>query len=558
MALIDKLKNIGDAIRTKTGKADSLTLEQMPVEIEAIETGITPEGTITITENGTYDVTQYASAEVQAKEDLNTVLTEQEAVISELKRTIARKASSDAKMPSLIEGTCTELTKEDLLGVTKIRDYAFYYGGSLKKIYIPGNVKQIGKFAFSNFGIGENSLESIYIEDGVISLGEGCFSGTCPFRKNTIRLPQNTLTALPSKLFFNNQNMLGEYIFGDQLTSVGSSAFESCYMVSKIELPDTVQNIGERAFVNCLAITSFKYPANLTSIPNYAFQGDRELVGFVFPNNLLTIGTYAFSGCKKFAVAIPDTVTSIGNYAFSETSYEDIELPPAVTSIPSSCFSNCSAAKSITIGDNVTSIGSNAFYNCNYVTTINFNAKQCGNSTSSNYIFYKCGTEAEGVTLYIGNKVEKIPDYIFSPTTNVDYSINIKDIVFKPNSICKTIGNNSFRSMNKLRTINIPESVTSIGTYAFSSCTGLKNVTLTKGITQIGTSAFQDCSGLEYIDLTDYQVNDTLPTLGSSAFKNCPNTFEIRVVPGIKTKLSTMTNWSAFANNIVEVENINE
>ena len=36
MALTDKLKNIADAIRTKTGKADGLTLDAMPNEILSI------------------------------------------------------------------------------------------------------------------------------------------------------------------------------------------------------------------------------------------------------------------------------------------------------------------------------------------------------------------------------------------------------------------------------------------------------------------------------------------------------------------------------------------
>lgn len=39
MALIDKLSAIGDAIREKTGKDDLLTLDEMPAEISAIETG---------------------------------------------------------------------------------------------------------------------------------------------------------------------------------------------------------------------------------------------------------------------------------------------------------------------------------------------------------------------------------------------------------------------------------------------------------------------------------------------------------------------------------------
>lgn len=39
MALISKLESIGNAIREKTGKTELLTLDQMPIEIAAIETG---------------------------------------------------------------------------------------------------------------------------------------------------------------------------------------------------------------------------------------------------------------------------------------------------------------------------------------------------------------------------------------------------------------------------------------------------------------------------------------------------------------------------------------
>lgn len=39
MALIEKLTAIANAIRNKTGKTDPMTLEQMPGEIEGIETG---------------------------------------------------------------------------------------------------------------------------------------------------------------------------------------------------------------------------------------------------------------------------------------------------------------------------------------------------------------------------------------------------------------------------------------------------------------------------------------------------------------------------------------
>lgn len=53
---------IGDAIRDKNGTTDTYTPAEMATAIGAIETGITPTGELEITENGTYDVTDYASA----------------------------------------------------------------------------------------------------------------------------------------------------------------------------------------------------------------------------------------------------------------------------------------------------------------------------------------------------------------------------------------------------------------------------------------------------------------------------------------------------------------
>lgn len=64
MALTDKLTAIGNAIRNKTGGSSQLSLTEMATAISNIQTGITPSGSINISQNGTYDVTNKASAVV--------------------------------------------------------------------------------------------------------------------------------------------------------------------------------------------------------------------------------------------------------------------------------------------------------------------------------------------------------------------------------------------------------------------------------------------------------------------------------------------------------------
>lgn len=60
----DYLKEIADAIRFITEEQKPIKAKEFAPTIRGIQTGIKPSGVIKITENGTYDVTQYAIAEV--------------------------------------------------------------------------------------------------------------------------------------------------------------------------------------------------------------------------------------------------------------------------------------------------------------------------------------------------------------------------------------------------------------------------------------------------------------------------------------------------------------
>jgi hypothetical protein len=54
MALIDKLNDLGDAVRERSGVTEKMTLEQMAQQVKDIPYPVVEE--ITITENGSYYV----------------------------------------------------------------------------------------------------------------------------------------------------------------------------------------------------------------------------------------------------------------------------------------------------------------------------------------------------------------------------------------------------------------------------------------------------------------------------------------------------------------------
>ena len=63
------------------------------------------------------------------------------------------------------------------------------------------------------------------------------------------------------------------------------------------------------------------------------------------------------------------------------------------------------------------------------------------------------------------------------------------------------IDERTFRSMKKLKSVTLPETMTFIGKNAFAECPNLSNVTLNNGLTHIGENAFGKCPKLTSITL---------------------------------------------------------
>ena len=148
--------------------------------------------------------------------------------------------------------------------------------------------------------------------------------------------------------------------------NIGEYAFNGCYALSSITIPNTVTSIGIYAFSSCYSLSSITIPSGVTSIGAYAFNGCNSLSSITIPSGVTSINDRIFYNCYPLSsITIPSGVTSIGAYAFHNcNSLSNITIPSGVTTIGDNTFNGCYSLSSITIPSRVTSIGNSAFYGC--------------------------------------------------------------------------------------------------------------------------------------------------------------------------------------------------
>ena len=140
-----------------------------------------------------------------------------------------------------------------------------------------------------------------------------------------------------------------QYFIG--LTSIGSSAFESCIGLVSIEIPSFVTSISSSAFRSCSSLASIVIPNSVTIIGSSAFYYCSSLTTIEISNSVTSIGSSAFQHCSGLmSIEIPNSATSIGYQSFSScSSLTSIEIPNSVTTICDYAFNYCVSLSSITV-----------------------------------------------------------------------------------------------------------------------------------------------------------------------------------------------------------------
>ena len=102
------------------------------------------------------------------------------------------------------------------------------------------------------------------------------------------------------------------------------------------------------------------------------------------------------------------------------------------------------------------------------------------------------GIEFEKVT--IASTVKRIEQDCFYGCSQLE-EVSIKG------GVLEEIGVHAFMNCSKLKTINIPETVSVIREYAFCQCDSLTEITLPKGLKEISESLFYYCKQLTTVGI---------------------------------------------------------
>lgn len=238
--------DIADAIRLKNGTQTTYRPDEMAAAIEAIPGGLTPTGTIQITQNGNYNVTNFAEAAVSVPGVIPAGVKSITADGTYDVTTYATANVNTKPAKGLVFGDYDSdgypHTAEFVGTWTKIPSYYCYFmsananslAGKITSLKIPDTVTSISQSAFW----GWQSIEEFDMPDSDLLLGHTVFNSNMALQ--TVELKRN-------------------------VTFSGNGQFSGCRNISSVTFGADVFG-GINAFVNCTSVMLYDF-SNATSVP---------------------------------------------------------------------------------------------------------------------------------------------------------------------------------------------------------------------------------------------------------------------------------------------------
>lgn len=177
----------------------------------------------------------------------------------------------------------------------------------------------------------------------------------------------------------------------------------------------------------------------------------------------------------------PSGMVVIGDYAFAGClKFNPSSLPSGITTIRQYAFYGCTSLALTSLPSGVTSIEPSAFQGC---TNLALTSLPSGLSVIDNYAFNSCTNLA----------LTSLPSNVTAINTYAFYGCTSLALASLPSGLM-TINMYGFARCTSLTLTSLPSSITGIGTYAFNCCTGLTSISCSGTITTLGTGAFTGSS----------------------------------------------------------------
>lgn len=399
--------------------------------------------------------------------------------------------------------------------------------------------------------------------------------GIITFRDNVVEI---------ADFFLTYNDVLETLTLPSTLTRIGSHAFADCTTLSRINIPKSVTYIENSAF-DYDQIATVIYEGSYADWFNIYFETRGS-------NPVHNGGDLYIDGeplCGE--VIVPSYITDLGHF-FTGISAETFILHDKITTISQKAFEDCKALKYITIPESVEIIKDGAFADC-----ISLESVYC-KPTIPPYLGCEvfilieeepCFTNI-GNTIYV--PVASYYDYINTEGWReyakyiVAYDYDRNEVVDierpeKPNEIANnqiwytslyndTIYPYDSEAFNAEIVSNIyygdygvitfDGELTEIGDYAFAHCWGLRSLSLPESVTSVGECLIKDCPTFESFggkfateDGTSLIANDTLVAcaqntlsdlyiipdgvkrIATCAFRECENISKIVIPQGVES-----------------------
>lgn len=383
--------------------------------------GIEPTGEIEITENGTHDVTNYATAIVNVESSSGATSGDYYVKVIDYDGTILKEANLNA-------GDTFELPTPPSHDGLVFQEWSCSQDIVDNVITIEDNNVMVGAVYTTASGLSEfdieltkkTGLDITFNMDGTKDWGDGTSDDLkthtyTNYGEYTIKCNGTTMSTSSDANLFGSVSNANSFCVNARLANiaiVGTSAFDGCYSLRTVTMSNSVTTVNERAFSSCQSIIGVVIPNAVTRIDNYLLIASWSLISIVIPKNITFFGQNAFTNCHSLinvvipknipgmnnntfqgcsslkTIIIPGNVQYTGNYSFQDChSLTNATILNGVKTINQYLFKNCYALKNITIPDSVINIQT---YSMNYCYGLKSVSIPKGVETISAYTFQWC------------------------------------------------------------------------------------------------------------------------------------------------------------------------